>query len=75
VRLDEFTLKKVADITHAEYFRAGNQQELNDVYKNLTKTLIMERKETELTGVCAGLAALLVVIAAMLSLMWTNRLV
>ena len=75
VKLDEYTLKKVADITHAAYYRAGNQQELNNVYKTLTKTLVLEKHETELTGVFAGVAALLVVIAALLSLMWTNRLV
>jgi len=75
VKLDEYTLKKVADITHAAYYRAGNQQELNNVYKTLTKTLVLEKHETELTGVIAGLAALLVVVAAVFSLMWTNRLV
>lgn len=75
VRLDEYTLKKVADITHAEYFRAGNQKELHAVYENLTKTLVMEKKETELTGAFAGLAALLVIMAAGFSLMWTNRFV
>ena len=74
VKLDEYTLKKVADITHAAYYRAGNQQELNNVYKTLTKTLVLEKHETELTGVFAGLAALLVVVAAVFSLMWTNRL-
>ena len=74
VKLDEYTLKKVADITHAAYYRAGNQQELNNVYKTLTKTLVMETHQTELTGVFAGIAALFVVIAAAFSIMWTNRL-
>ncbi len=75
VKLDEFTLKKVADITHAAYYRAGNQKELNEVYKTLTKTLVMETHETELTGVAAGFAALFVVLAGVLSLLWVNRLV
>ena len=75
VKLDEYTLKKVADITHAAYYRAGNQQELRNVYKTLTKTLVMETHETELTGLFAGLAAILVIVAAVFSLAWTNRLV
>ncbi len=75
VKLDEFTLKKVADITHAAYYRAGNQQELNDVYKTLTATLVMETHETELTGVAAGVGALFVVLAGILSMLWVNRIV
>ena len=75
VKLDEYTLKKVADITHAAYYRAGNQQELNDVYKTLTKKLVLETHETELTGVAAGFAAFFVVLAGILSLLWVNRIV
>lgn len=73
VKLDEFTLRKVAEITRGEYFRAGNRQELKSVYTTLTKQLVMEEKQTEMTGIFAGLAALLVILAAALSLKWTNR--
>ena len=73
VALDEETLKRVADITHAAYYRAGSQKELSDVYKTLTTTLVMEKRKTELTSLFAGAAALVVVLAGVLSLLWVNR--
>jgi Ca-activated chloride channel family protein len=75
VKLDEFTLRKVAEITRGEYFRAGSRQELKTIYTNLTKQLVMEEKKTEMTGIFAGLAALLVILAGALSMKWTNRFV
>ncbi len=75
VKLDEFTLRKVAEITRGEYFRAGSRQELKTIYTNLTQQLVMEEKKTEMTGIFAGLAALLVILAGALSMKWTNRFV
>ncbi len=75
VKLDETTLKHVAQITHANYYRAGNLAELNAVYKTLSTTLIMEPQTTELTGVFAGAAALFVVLSALFSMLWVSRLV
>jgi len=75
VELDEKTLKGVADMTHGAYYRAGNQSELNGVYKTLTEQLFLERRKTELTAILAGLAALFTIFAATLSIMWTSRLV
>lgn len=74
VRLDEPTLKRVADITRGAYYRAGNLEELHKVYKTLSTTLVMEAKETELTGVFAGAAAFFVVMAAALSMLWVHRI-
>ena len=75
VKLDEPTLKRVAEITHGSYYRAGNLTELNAVYKTLSTTLVMEAQQTELTGVFAGAAALFVVLAAAFSMLWVNRFV
>ncbi|HKU45344.1 MAG TPA: VWA domain-containing protein [Burkholderiales bacterium] len=75
VRLDEETLKAVADITRAEYFYAGNAVDLKKVYQALNAKLVMERKKTEVTALFAGFAALLAVISAALSLAWFHRIV
>jgi len=75
VQLDEATLKRVADITRASYYRAGNQKELNQVYKTVTEQLVMEKKQTEISSVFAAVAALFVLIAGGLSIMWTSRVV
>jgi Ca-activated chloride channel homolog len=74
VRLDEETLKGIANITHGEYFYAGNAVDLNKVYQTLNAKLVMERKKTEVTALFSGLAALLAVVSAALSLAWFHRI-
>src|SRR6267142_1241193 len=74
VRLDEDALKVIADMTRAEYFFAGNAPDLKKIYEGLNSKLVLEKKETEITAFFAGVAALLAVVAAGLSLLWFNRL-
>jgi Ca-activated chloride channel family protein len=73
VRLDEDTLKNIADITKAEYFYAGTAQDLKKAYEALSSRLVMEKKETEVTSLFAGVAALLALLAAGLSVWWFGR--
>jgi Ca-activated chloride channel family protein len=75
VRLDEATLKNIANLTQAEYFYAGSATDLQKVYDTLSSRLVFERKETEVTAVLAGLAALLVALAVGLSVAWFGRVV
>jgi Ca-activated chloride channel family protein len=74
VRLDEDALKTVADLTRGEYFFAGNALDLKKVYEALTKRLVMEKRETEITALFAAIAAALAMVSAALSLLWFNRL-
>jgi Ca-activated chloride channel family protein len=74
VRLDEETLKTVADITRAEYFYAGNAVDLKKIYQSLNSRIVMETKKTEVTALFAAAAALLATVAALLSLLWFNRI-
>ncbi len=73
VRLDEETLKNIANLTRAEYFYAGTAADLKKVYQSLSTRLVVEKKETEISGLFAGAAALLVVLAAGLSVAWFGR--
>ncbi|MBN9369494.1 MULTISPECIES: VWA domain-containing protein [Hydrogenophaga] len=73
VRLDEDTLKDVARTTKAEYFYAGTAENLKQIYQSLSSRLTVEKKETEVSGLLALLAAGLVVLAAGLSLAWFKR--
>ncbi|HYH43412.1 MAG TPA: VWA domain-containing protein [Burkholderiales bacterium] len=74
VRLDEETLKTVSSMTRGQYFYAGNATELKKVYRGLNSRFVLEKKETEITALFAGLAALLAVASATLSLLWFNRI-
>jgi Ca-activated chloride channel homolog len=74
VRLDEATLKTVAQKTDADYFYAGTAQDLKKVYETLSSRLTVEKKETEISGLLALLAAALAISAAALSMLWFNRI-
>ena len=75
VRLDEATLKNVANLTQAEYFYAGSAGDLKKVYDTLSSRLVFERKETEISALVAGAAGLLVLLACGLSVAWFGRVI
>src|SRR3954471_24240992 len=74
VRLDEDALKVIADMTRGEYFFAGNAPDLKKIYEGLKSRLVLEKKQTEITALVTGFAAMLALAAAMLSFFWFNRL-
>ncbi|GIK86997.1 MAG: VWA domain-containing protein [Burkholderiales bacterium] len=74
VRLDEDTLKQIANITQGEYFYAGTAVDLKKIYQNLNSRLVLERKETEVSGMFALAGALLALLAAGLSVLWFHRI-
>jgi Ca-activated chloride channel family protein len=74
VRLDEETLKAIAKLTSADYFYAGTAADLKKVYQGLSTRLIVEKKETEISALLATIGALLVVLAAGLSVWWFGRI-
>ena len=75
VRLDEETLRSIADLTRGEYFYAGNAVELKRIYESMRSRMVLETKKTEITAIFAAVAAALVVLAAGLSLAWFNRII
>jgi Ca-activated chloride channel family protein len=74
VKLDEETLKGIARNTQAEYFYAGTATDLKKVYESLSSRLTVVKKETEISGILALVAAALAMLSACLSLAWFNRI-
>ncbi|WP_421956277.1 VWA domain-containing protein [Polaromonas sp.] len=74
VKLDEETLKGIAKNTQAEYFYAGTATDLKKVYETLSSRLTVVKKETEISGILALVAAALALLSAGLSLAWFNRI-
>jgi Ca-activated chloride channel homolog len=74
VKLDEETLKAIANKTQADYFYAGTAADLKKVYETLSSRLSMEKKETEISGLLALAAAVLAIVSAGLSMLWFNRI-
>ena len=74
VFLDEETLTSIARKTEAGYFKADSETQLREVYKTLSSRLVLERKKTEITAFFTAAAAVLMLLAGALSLLWFNRL-
>jgi Ca-activated chloride channel family protein len=74
VRLDEETLKAIANVTRGEYFYAGTAPDLQKIYKSLNTKLFFEQRETEVTAIFAAAAAVLALVSGSLSMLWFNRI-
>ncbi len=74
VRLDEETLKKIAELTHGEYYLAGSAADLEKVYATLSARLVFETRESEITALFSAAAAVLALAAGLLSVWWYNRI-
>ncbi len=74
VRLDEETLKQIANRTAAEYYYAGTAADLKKVYESLSSRLGVETKETEISAIVSLIAAAFALLAAGLSVAWFGRI-
>jgi Ca-activated chloride channel family protein len=74
VRLDEETLKAIANMTRGEYFYAGTATDLKKVYEALNARLVLEKKDMEISALFSAAAALTALASALLSLLWFNRI-
>jgi len=73
MQLDEPTLREVARMTGGEYHHAGTAEELRGVYQDLGSRLQIQTRDIEITALLALTAAVLVLAAAALSLLWFGR--
>lgn len=73
VRLDEATLKAIANMTGGAYYLANTAENLAEIYRDLSVKLVLEKDNFEIGALFTALAAFLVVLAAALSFAWFNR--
>ena len=72
--LDELTLVDIADRTNGQYFRAENATALHNIYDKLGRKTFFKSEATELTAEFTALAAVFMIIAGALSLMWFHNI-
>lgn len=70
---DGEALKAIAEVTKAEYFQAGSEADLRRIYETLNAKYVLERKETEVGALFTAAAALLAIVAGLLSVSWFGR--
>jgi Ca-activated chloride channel family protein len=73
-RLDEATLKEIAQLTDGAYYNAENEQELQEVYENIDLQFVIRPEEMEVTSIFAGAGILVFLIGGIFSLLWFSRL-
>ena len=73
-RLDEGTLRQIAQLTNGSYFNASNEADLKAIYENLDTRLVLKTERTEVTAVFTGIGILFALFAGTLSMLWFNRL-
>ncbi len=74
VKLDEETLKNIANITRGDYFYAGTATDLKKIYQGLNSKFVFEKKQMEVTALFAAAAAVLALAAGALSMLWFYRI-
>lgn len=72
-QLDDVMLQQIAEITAASYFHAEDSERLEDIYDAVSLQFTVKPEKTEVTAVFAGIGVLFLVIGALLSLVWFNR--
>lgn len=73
-QLDEATLQQIAQLTDGAYYNAESEQDLLDIYDNLTPQLVIEPEKIEVTSLFAGSGILVLLVGGLFSLLWLNRL-
>jgi Ca-activated chloride channel family protein len=73
-RLDEETLKQIAQLTGGTYYNAENEEELRTVYDSINPQLITKPQKIEVTSLFAGAGLLVLMIGGTFSLLWLSRL-
>jgi len=68
--IDEDTLKQVADMTGGAYHLAESSTELQDVFDSLPTQLFTVTETTEISVIFSAVAALFVLLAIILSIIW-----
>lgn len=73
--LDSDLLKKVASVTDGSYHEAGDAAGLAAISKTIDLHFKIVSQHTEVTGIFAAAAALLLIAGALLSVLWFGRVV
>lgn len=73
-RLDEETLKGVAQLTDGSYYNATTEQDLRAIYEKLNTQLVVKPERTEVTAIFAGIGLLLLLLGGLGSFFWLGRL-
>lgn len=73
-QLNETTLQDIASMTNGSYYRAEDEESLQEIYKNVDLKLAISGEKMEVTAIAAGLSLLLFMTGGVFSLLWFGRM-
>mgnify|MGYP001259523760 CR=1 FL=1 len=72
--LDEPALQSIVQVAGGTYYNAQNEADPRAVYANLTPELVIKPEKMEITSVFTGASLLVLLLGAVFSIVWFNRL-
>ncbi len=72
-QLNEPLLQEIASLTNGQYYRAEDEEALQEIYQNVDLQLTIEGEKSEVTAIVTGLSLLFLLIGGGLSLIWFGR--
>ena len=73
-QLDETALQAIADLTNGSYYRAEDEESLQEIYQNVDLRLTIRGEKMEVTAILAGFSLLLFLLGGALTLFWFGRM-
>lgn len=73
-KLDEDTLKQIAQMTDAKYYNASTEKDLRAIYQNLGSQFVTRLQPHDISFIFIAFAFFLGVLALAFSVIWSNRL-
>ncbi len=73
-RLEEAILEEIAGLTNGSYYRAADEEALQEIYENVDLQLTVSGEKMEVTALFAGLSTLFLLLGTGLTLWWLGRM-
>ena len=67
-------LEQITGLTGGEYYNAASNEDLLEIYDNITPELVIKPENMEVTALFAGASILILLIGGALMLLWFGRL-
>jgi len=73
-QLNEVALEQISGLTGGEYYNAQSEDDLRQIYDNLSPELVIKPEKIEVTALFAGISILTLLIGGGLMLLWFGRM-
>lgn len=72
-QLNKTILQEIASLTNGSYYQVGDNESLQEIYKNVDLQLTISGEKLEITSIVTGIGLLFLLIGGAFSLLWFGR--